>query len=93
MHGDRVIANIVKRSEGDKREEGAIIRILERENHTIVGTFEGNKGFGFVIPDEQKISYDIFIPKAYINGAEDRQKVVVEITRWPEPRRNQKVRL
>ncbi len=56
MHGDRVIANIVKRSEGgDKREEGAIIRILERENHTIVGTFEGgNKGFGFVIPDEQK---------------------------------------
>ncbi len=88
MHGDRVIANIVKRSEGDKREEGAIIRILERENHTIVGTFEGNKGFGFVIPDEQKISYDIFIPKAYINGAEDRQKVVVEITRWPEPRRN-----
>lgn len=63
MHGDRVIANIVKRSEGDKREEGAIIRILERENHTIVGTFEGNKGFGFVIPDEQKFLMISLFPK------------------------------
>lgn len=88
MHGDRVIANILNRSHGDRREEGAIIRILERVNSTIVGTFEGNKGFGFVVPDDKKINYDIFIPKSSMGEAQNRQKVVVEITTWPEPRRN-----
>lgn len=88
MNGDRVIANILSRSQGDRREEGAIIRILERGNTTIVGTFEGNKGFGFVIPDDKKIYYDIFIPKSSVGEAQNKQKVVVEITKWPEPRRN-----
>lgn len=88
MHGDRVIANILNRSCGDRREEGAIIRILERVNSTIVGTFEGNKGFGFVVPDDKKINYDIFIPKSSMGEAQNSQKVVVEITTWPEPRRN-----
>lgn len=88
MHGDRVIANLIKRSEGGRREEGEIIRILERANKTVVGTFEDNKNFGFLIPDEHKISYDIYIPKAHVGGAKNNQKVVVEITSWPEPRRN-----
>ncbi|MGN9165112.1 ribonuclease R [Tissierellaceae bacterium HCP3S3_D8] len=88
MNGDRVIANILSRSQGDRREEGAIIRILERGNTTIVGTFEGNKGFGFVIPDDKKIYHDIFIPKSSVGEAQNKQKVVVEITKWPEPRRN-----
>lgn len=88
MHGDRVIANITRRQEGDKREEGEIIRILERRNKTIVGTFEDNRNFGFVVPDDHKIGYDIFIPKAKTQNAKTNQKVVVEITTWPEPRRN-----
>lgn len=88
MHGDRVIANITKRQEGERREEGEIIRILERGNKTIVGTFEDNRNFGFVIPDDHKIGYDIFIPKAKTMKAKTKQKVVIEITQWPEPRRN-----
>ena len=88
MHGDTVIVNIVKRQEGSKREEGEVIRILERGNTTIVGTFEDNKNFGFVIPDNQKISYDVFIPKAKTMNAKTNQKVVIEIVTWPEARRN-----
>ncbi|WP_313756995.1 ribonuclease R [Tissierella sp.] len=88
MHGDRVIANIIRRQEIDRREEGEIIRILERNNKTIVGTFEDNRNFGFVVPDDHKIGYDVFIPKAHTKGAKTNQKVVVEITTWPEPRRN-----
>lgn len=88
MHGDKVIATITRRQEGERKEEGEIVRILERTNKTIVGTFEDNRNFGFVVPDNHKIGYDIFIPKAYTNKAKTNQKVVVEITTWPEPRRN-----
>lgn len=88
MHGDKIIVNIVNRGEAGRREEGEVIRILERTNRTIVGTFEDNKNFGFVVPDDHKIGYDIFIPKAHTQNAKTNQKVVVEITTWPEPRRN-----
>lgn len=88
MNGDTVIANITKRKEGDKKVEGEIIRILERANTTVIGTFEDNGNFGFVIPDDTKIANDIFISKAQANGAKDKQKVIVEMTKWPEFRRN-----
>lgn len=88
MHGDKVIVNITRRGDEDKREEGEIIKILERKNTTIVGTFEDNKNFGFVVPDERKIGYDIFIPKARSKGAKTNHKVVIEITTWPMARRN-----
>ena len=88
IHGDRVIVRIIKKGLLDKKDEGEVIRILERANETIVGTFESSKNFGFVIPDDSRIAYDVFIPKNHINGAKDNQKVVVEITRWPEKRRN-----
>ena len=88
MHGDKVVARIVKIEGQGKREEGEIIRILNRENSTLVGTFENNKSFGFVVPDDSKIGMDIFVPKSQINGAKTNQKVIVEITKWPEKRRN-----
>ncbi len=88
MHGDRVVANVLKKSLNDRRDEGEIIRILERENKFIVGTFEESKSFGFLIPDDKKIAYDIFIPKGSFGEAKNRHKVVVEITSWPEARRN-----
>lgn len=88
MHGDKVVVNILKRRESSKKQEGEIIRILERANETVIGTYEGNGNFGFVIPDNHKLSYDIFIPKAASMNAKDGHKVIVELTRWPEPRRN-----
>ncbi len=93
MHGDKVVANLIVKKlivgkEIDKRQEGEIIRILERANQTVIGTYEDNGNFGFVIPDNHKIVYDIFIPKGSSLNAKDHQKVVVEITRWPELRRN-----
>ena len=88
MHGDRVVANVLKKSVEGRRDEGEIIRILSRENQFIVGTFEENKSFGFLIPDEQKIAYDVFIPKGSFGEAKNGQKVVVEIKSWPGPRRN-----
>ncbi len=87
MNNDRVIVRLHKKKKGS-RKEGEIIRILERANTTIVGTFENSKHFGFVIPYDKRLSNDIFIPKEEITEAKEGQKVVVEITRWPGKRRN-----
>lgn len=87
MHNDRIIARIKGVKSGDKL-SGEVIRILERANQTVVGDFEANRNFGFVVPDDSHIYHDIFIPKHDTNGASQGQKVVVEITRWPEERRN-----
>ncbi|QXM05694.1 ribonuclease R [Crassaminicella indica] len=88
MHNDRVIGRITKKGGDGKRAEGEIIRILERANTEIVGTFESSKNFGFVVPDDARIKMDIYIPKSEINGAKEGYKVVARITKWPQPRRN-----
>lgn len=88
MHNDRVVARVNRKSLGDKRSEGEIIRIIYRANRTVVGSFEDSRHFGFVVPDDNKISGDIFIPKDEFNGAKPGQKVVAEIVKWPEQRRN-----
>lgn len=93
MHNDRVIARIIRRSEEGLRNEGEIIRIIKRGNVKIVGTFESSRNFGFVVPDDQKITQDIFIPKSETMGAKEGYKVVVEITQYPESRRNPEGRI
>ncbi|MTI46951.1 ribonuclease R [Sporosalibacterium faouarense] len=88
LHGDKVVAKITSQGRESKKQEGEIIRILERVNQTIVGTYENSKNFGFVVADDTRISMDIFVPKSEKNGAKTDQKVVVEITKWPVKRRN-----
>ena len=87
MHKDKVIARIVTKSDKDRRQEGEVIRILERANATIVGVFEGFAGeVGFVQPDEKRIPYNVYIPKGKTQNADHGDKVVVNITRWPVKR-------
>jgi ribonuclease R len=84
MHNDRVIAEIVTPATDDRRAEGKIVQIIEREVTQIVGVFQPNKNFGFVIPDNKKFNKDIYIPKKFFSGARENDKVVCEITVWPQ---------
>lgn len=93
MHNDRVIARISRKEIGDKRAEGEIIKIIKRANITIVGTYESSRYFGFVIPDDRRVPGDIFIPRDESNGAKPGQKVVAEMVKWPEKRRNAEGRI
>lgn len=88
MHNDKAVARVNKKSVSDRRMEGEILRILKRANATVVGTFEKSMNFGFVVPDNKRISGDIFIPKNEFHGAKKGQKVIVEILKYPEQRRN-----
>lgn len=88
MHGDKVVVKITQLSQGDKNPEGTIVKIVERVNKYIIGAFQKSRNFGFVVPDDKRISYDVFIPKSEFRGAESDDKVVVKITQWPEKSKN-----
>lgn len=88
MHGDRVIVRPMKSTEEVKSPEGKVIRIIERANEYVIGTFQKSKHFGFVVPDDKRIAFDIFIPREEFNGANTNDKVNVKITEWPDKRKN-----
>ena len=83
MNGDIVEIKITDNMTGEHK-EGAVIKVVKRNTKEIVGTFEKNKNFGFVVPDDNKLGTDIFIPKANFGKAKNHQKVVVKITKYPK---------
>ena len=85
LNGDTVLVEIFDKSTG-KRTEGRVLQILKREKTKAVGTYQKSKNFGFVVPDDKRFGTDIFISKNDSRNARDRQKVVVEITKYPENR-------
>lgn len=81
LHMDTVLMRVTNaESSAGRRREGEITRILSHGIKELVGTFDPGKGYGFVIPDNQKFNQDIFIPKALTKGAVRGHKVVVQIT-------------
>ncbi len=87
LNGDRVKVLLFPKRKGHKT-EGQIVEILERKKTHYVGILEVSKNFGFVIPDSQLLPYDIFIPKSKLKKAKTGQKVLVNITDWPEHSNN-----
>ena len=81
MHNDKVLIQITGTPAG-KRKEAKVIQILEHGNDELVGYFQKNKSFGFVIPDNRKIGDDIFISKKNSMGAVTGHKVVVKLTSY-----------
>ena len=79
MHMDTVQL-VISPTTGGKRREGTITKILSNGMNEVVGTYEDNKTFGFVVPDNPKIAKDIFIPKERSMGAVTGHKVIVAIT-------------
>lgn len=87
MHGDKVQI-VAGAAQPGKRAEAQVVRVLEHANETLVGYFQKNQNFGFVVPDNQKIGRDIFIPQGKDMGAVGGHKVVVQITDYGSGRRN-----
>lgn len=68
--------------------EGEITEIIERAKDTFVGSIEISKNFAFLLPDNTRMPYDIFIPLDKLNGAKQGQKAVAKLTDWPENAKN-----
>lgn len=89
MDQDEVEVVITREPDGRSR-EGKIVRIVNRALTKVVGLYQVRKGksYGFVIPDNQRLSNDIFVPVECSKGAVDGHKVVVELTSYGDDRRS-----
>ncbi len=84
MNGDLVEADLLPPYLWTRSKEGIVTKILQRNTVEVVGTFQKNKGFGFVIADDKKIQEDIFIKKDFFRSAQNGDKVVAKITQYPD---------
>jgi ribonuclease R len=61
MHGDQVLVEM-GRLRHDGKAEGRIVRVMEREQETVVGIFHYADGRNFVTPIDEKLAMEIIIP-------------------------------
>ena len=90
LNGDTVSIQILNDSNKteNKKEEGKIIKIIRHEKDTVVGTFQKNRNFGFVVPDDKNFGTDIFVSKSNWGKARNNHKVIVKILEYPKKGKN-----
>jgi len=82
MHNDRAVVRV---SGIDKkgRREGAVVEVLERNTHQVVGRLYKERGFVYVVPDNKNIAQTVLIEKGNAGKAKAGQIVVAEILEQP----------
>jgi len=83
LHGDRALVR-VRGHDRRGRPEGALVEVLERAQHRVVGRYYREDKVGYVVPDNKRIHQDLFIPGGDHGKAQSGQYVVAEITRQPD---------
>lgn len=81
LHGDRVKARLYPNAKG-RRPEGEVLEVLERKTNEFVGKIEVKEKYAFVVADNRRMHMDIFVPLKHINGANNGDKVIVEVLEW-----------
>lgn len=91
FHGDTVEVRPLGHKIRD-REQGAVVRVIDRAKTEYVGTVQKAGAVAFLIPDDRRMYVDIFIsPKGSVvplDKIENNTKVLVEITGWPDSAKN-----
>lgn len=87
LNKDKVKVYLFPRRKG-RKPEGQITEIISRSQTTFVGSVQIHEKYAFFISDSTSMPVDIFIPKEDINGAKEDDKVLVEMTEWPERANN-----
>lgn len=82
LHGDRVLARLIGADRRGRR-EGALVEVLERNTHEVVGRYYVEGGLGFVVASNKRIAHEIVIPPDQSGGAIEGQIVVAVITEQP----------
>ncbi|MBD3305136.1 ribonuclease R [candidate division KSB3 bacterium] len=87
VHGDLVVAR-VKRKKSGKLVEGEILRILQRGQTRVIGTYHDHGDYGFVLPEDSRLPYKVFIDASNALDARQDQIVVAQILRHDEHHRH-----
>ena len=89
MAGDTVRVQLRASRRPSDRPEGEVVEVIQRAREEIVGRLEMSKGYGFIVPDQKRMYFDVFVGERDLNDAQDGDKVLVKITNWPDdPKKN-----
>ncbi len=103
MHEDRVLVRLEagpgaqvpaggRRGAGPRRaaRQGRVVRVLERRRTQLVGTLQRGRQFLYVIPDDSRLSHNVYVPEPRDVGRPARvgDKVVVELAEWESRQAN-----
>jgi ribonuclease R len=70
------------------KQEGEIINIIKRKKEEFVGIIDDSSSNYFLITDDRKISFDVFIPPKTIKKEYLNKKVVVKVDGWDSKYKN-----
>lgn len=87
LHGDTVKVLMFPQRKMHKP-EGQVVEILRRAKTRFVGIVQLQERFAFMVSGSRTMQVDIFIPLNDLGGAEDGEKVLVEMTDWPDRMNN-----
>ena len=87
LHGDTVRVLMFPQRKMHKP-EGQVVEILKRAKTRFVGVIQRQERFAFMVSDSRTMPVDIFIHNDDLAGAENGEKVLVEMTDWPERMNN-----
>ncbi|BAX80257.1 ribonuclease R [Labilibaculum antarcticum] len=87
LHGDIVKVALYARKKS-KQPEGEVVEIVKRKKTTFVGIVDVSKNYAFLVSSGRQMPYDIFIPLAKLNGAQNGDKAIAQIIEWPKKSKN-----
>lgn len=87
IHGDKVKVQLFAKRR-NRSLEGEVIELLERNTYSFVGTVISVRDAIFVSTEDNKVGYDIYIPKSKLGKACPGDKVVAQISDWPADAKN-----
>ncbi len=86
--GDTVEVQLKGKMKDRKHPEGRVLKIVQRKRTQFVGVIELNLRYAFVVPDNRKVHLDVYVPLTLTGGAKHKEKVIVEVTKWPSHDQN-----
>ncbi len=93
LHGDRVRVLILPEAIAPKNgieqnQAGEVVEILERKKLEFVGTLEDGDGLYYLVPDDKRVYKDILISPDKLKGGKVGDKVLAQIIKWDDPKKD-----
>ena len=84
--GDRVEVLLYHKRKGEV--EGEVLAVLERKKQDFVGVIEHSSSSYFLIPDDRRVQFDVFLPKNNIKKSFLNKKLLVKVESWDAKYKN-----
>jgi ribonuclease R len=88
LHGDEVIVQIAKIGKTTGRADGYVTNVTKRNTVEVFGTLQITESLAFLLPSNEKINTDFYIPMNKLNGAKDGDKVLAGKINWDANKKN-----